>query len=95
MKHMKRMASMLMVLIMTVALMVPAMAAEEEEKGSITINKVVVDDEHTKVEYEIYKLLDLESYHKGEPNDKGVYVGAAYSYTVNEEWEEVVETEVA
>ena len=38
MKHMKRMASMLMVLIMTVALMVPAMAAEEEEKGSITIN---------------------------------------------------------
>ena len=95
MKHMKRMASMLMVLIMTVALMVPAMAAEEEEKGSITINKVVVDDEHTKVEYEIYKLLDLESYHKGEPNDKGVYVGAAYSYTVNEEWEEFFETEDA
>lgn len=70
MKHMKRMASLLMALVMALTLAVPVMAAEE--KGSITINGVSAGNV-----YEIYKLLDLETYNK---------TSGAYSYKVNDAW---------
>lgn len=61
MKQVKRFASLLLVLIMTLALAVPGLAAEE--KGSITINDAFVDQT-----YSIYKIFDLESY-----NSVGAY----------------------
>lgn len=70
MKHMKRLASLLMALAMALTLAVPVMAADE--KGSITINGVSADNTYT-----IYKMLDLESYDT---------VSGAYSYKVNPAW---------
>ena len=70
MKHMKKLISLMLVLLLVVAMGAPAFAAGET--GSITINGV--SEGNT---YEIYKLLDLESYH----TDTGVY-----SYKVNSVW---------
>ena len=67
---MKKIISIALALMLVVSLSVAAFAANET--GSITINGV--SDANT---YEIYKLLDLESY--------DVKAGA-YSYTVNAAW---------
>ncbi|MBQ6830954.1 MAG: SpaH/EbpB family LPXTG-anchored major pilin [Clostridia bacterium] len=66
---MKRMLTLVLALVLMAALCVPAMAAET---GSITINGV-----STTNTYEIYQLLDLESY--------DVATGA-YSYKANATW---------
>ena len=75
MKNMKKMISLMLVLLMLVAMGAPAFAAET---GSITINGV--SDTNT---YEIYELLDLESYDT---------VSGAYSYKVNSAWEAFFQT---
>ena len=67
---MKKFLNLMFVVVLTLAMSITAFAAPE--KGSITINGV--SDGTT---YEIYKLLDLESYN----SDTGVY-----SYKVNSEW---------
>ncbi len=70
---MKKLFSILLVVMMLAALAVPAFA-DTTETGSITINGISTDSSSV---YEIYKLLDLESYDVS----KG-----AYSYTVNADW---------
>lgn len=55
MKHAKKLASLLLALVMALALAVPAFAAGET--GSITINKAIPGET-----YKIYKIFDLESY---------------------------------
>jgi len=75
MKRMKRLASLLMALVMALTLAVPAMAVKggtPDTDGSITINKV-----HSGITYTVYRMLDLESY----DTDLG-----AYSYKVNSAW---------
>ncbi len=74
---MKKLFVTLLAIVMILAMAAPAFAAEEE-LGSITINNVV--DETV---YEIYCLLDLESYN--------VTTGA-YSYKVNPEWADLFAT---
>ena len=69
MKHMKKVCGLLLALAMALSLTVTAFAGE---LGSITINGV-----STEATYEIYKLLDLQSY----DTDEG-----AYHYTVNDDW---------
>ena len=70
MKHLKRIGCFVMALMLLCSLMaVPAFAAGT---GSITINGISAGNT-----YEIYKLLDLESYNK----DTKVY-----SYKVNSAW---------
>ena len=71
MKNIKRITSILLTLIMAMSMMTAAFA-EEPETGSITINGVSANNT-----YEIYKLLDLESY----DTETG-----AYSYKVNTVW---------
>lgn len=76
MKHMKKAVSLLLILLLTLCMSVPAFAAGEI--GSITINNIVQGIEGSKTTvYEIYRLLDLESYDK----ETG-----AYSYKVNSSW---------
>lgn len=70
MKKMKKIFALLLSVMLVLSMTMTAWAAEE--KGSITINGV--SSENT---YEIYKLLDLESYNK----ETGVY-----SYKVNSAW---------
>lgn len=82
MKHLKRIGCFVMALMLLCSLMaVPAFAADE--KGSITINGITNDG---KTVYEIYKLLDLESY----DTTDGVY-----SYKVNAAWKNFFATDEA
>ncbi len=67
---MKKIISMILVLMLIASLSVVAFAAEET--GSITINGVSADNT-----YEIYRLLDLESYDAA---------AGAYSYKANAAW---------
>lgn len=68
---MKKFVSLLLALVMVLSMATVAFA-EETETGSITINGV-----HSATTYEIYKLLDLESYNT---------TSGAYSYKVNSAW---------
>ena len=77
MKHVKKLASILLALVMALALTATAFA--EGETGSITINDAVVGQTYT-----IYQILDLESYNK----DSG-----AYAYKANSAWETWVKTQ--
>jgi len=67
---MKKALSLILVAMMIMVIALPAFAADET--GSITINGISTENT-----YEIYKLLDLESYDK---------TSGAYSYKVNSDW---------
>ena len=70
MKHVKKLASVLLALVMALALTATAFA--EGETGSITINDAVVGQTYT-----IYQILDLESYNAS---------ANAYSYKAATAW---------
>ncbi|MBQ6824115.1 MAG: isopeptide-forming domain-containing fimbrial protein [Clostridia bacterium] len=76
---MKKLFAVLTIAMMLLAMAVPTLAADE--KGSITINSI-----DTTATYEIYKLLDLESYN---------VTSGAYSYKVNAAWVDFFSTEDA
>ena len=76
---MKKIISMILALMLIASLSVAGFAAEET--GSITINGVSAENT-----YEIYRLLDLESYSV----DSG-----AYSYKANAAWEAFFATDAA
>ena len=70
MRNAKRLASLLLALVLVFALAVPAFA--EGETGSITINDAVVGQTYT-----IYQILDLESYNTS---------ANAYAYKATTAW---------
>ena len=70
MKHVKKLASVLLALVMALALTATAFA--EGETGSITINDAVVGQTYT-----IYQILDLESYNAS---------ANAYAYKATTAW---------
>lgn len=76
---MKKIISVILSLMLIASLSVTAFAAEET--GSITINGVIDDST-----YEIYKMLDLESYD---------VTAGAYSYKANAAWAAFFQTEEA
>ncbi len=75
---MKKLLVTLITAMMILTFSVPAAFAAETETGSITINGV-----GEKTTYDIYQLLDLESYD---------YESGAYSYKVNRAWDSFFET---
>lgn len=79
-RKMRKLLATLITAMMIVTFSIPAVASAAE-KGSITINGVGAD-----TTYEVYKLLDLESYDV----DAG-----AYSYKVNSAWTGFFATETA
>ena len=79
MSNLKKLAALVLALMMILSL--TSSMASETELGSITINGI--SEGNT---YEIYKLLDLESYNT---------TSSAYSYTVDENWEGFFATEEA
>lgn len=79
MKQMKKLLAMLLAVMMVLSM--GMVASAEGETGSITINGV-----GEKATYEIYKLLDLESYNT---------TSGAYSYKVNSAWVGFFETSEA
>ncbi len=78
---MKKFLSILMTVLLIATLSVSVFADEEAPKGSITINGT-----HSDAVYEIYQLLDLESYDK---------TSGAYSYKVNSAWSAYFATDEA
>ena len=74
MKRTKRIASVLLALVMALSLITTAFAAGEN--GSITIDNAVVGQTYT-----IYQILDLESYNK----DSG-----AYAYKATAAWRDFI-----
>lgn len=72
----QKIASLVLALVMIFSLGITAFAADE--KGSITVNNVVLNNEDKPIAtYTIYKLLDLESYDVAKE---------AFSYKVNSAW---------
>ncbi len=72
MKNMKKFASVALVLVMTIALMVPVMAAEAQT-GSITVNNAIAGKIFT-----AYRIFDMTLEGEGE--------NASVAYTINEKW---------
>ena len=81
MKHAKKLASLLLALIMVLSMSVTAFAAQEGELtgGSITIDKAVNGQT-----YSIYQILYLESYDAA---------SGAYAYKANSAWETWLKTQ--
>ena len=81
MKHMKKLASLLLALVMVFAMGTTAFAVQEGELtgGSITIDNAVKDQT-----YSIYQILYLESYDAA---------ANAYSYKANSAWADWLETQ--
>lgn len=78
MRHLKKLASLLLALAMIVAMSATVFATEipTAMTGTLTVNNTVKDADYT-----IYRLLDLESYAGSESTD-------AHSYTVSAKWAE-------
>ena len=83
MKHMKKLASLLLALVMVFAMGTTAFAAQEGELtgGSITIDNAVKDQT-----YSIYQILYLESYDA---------TSGAYAYKANSAWETWLKTQTS
>lgn len=83
MKRVKKLASLLLALVMVFTMGTTAFAAQEGEKdgGSITINNAVKGQE-----YSVYQILYLESYDAA---------ANAYSYKANSAWESWLETQTS
>lgn len=77
MKHMKKLASLLLALVIVMAMATTAFAAETT--GSITINDAVVDQTYT-----VYQILDLESYST---------TSNAYSYKTTSAWSDFINSD--
>lgn len=85
MKHLKRIAAVLLALAMVLS-MSTFTAFAADETGKITISGIASDSANEKTVYEVYCLLDLESYDK----DSNIY-----SYTVNDDWKKFFATDEA
>lgn len=83
MKHMKKLAGLLLALVMALSLATTAFAAQEGELtgGSITIDNAVKDQT-----YSIYQILYLESYDA---------TSGAYAYKANSAWETWLKTQTS
>ena len=79
MKHLKKLASLLLALVMVLSLATTAFAADDgdTDNGKITINDAIAGQTYT-----IYQILDLESYNE---------TAKAYSYKATAEWKSFVE----
>ena len=83
MKHMKKLASVLLTVVMALVLTVPAFAAQE---GTLTGGSITINDAVPEQIYNAYQLLYLESYNK----DAG-----AYAYKANSAWENWLKTQTS
>ena len=83
MKHVKKLASVLLALVMALALTATAFAAQE---GPLTGGSITINDAVPGQTYNAYQILYLESYNK----DSG-----AYAYKANSAWETWLKTQTS
>ena len=81
MKHVKKLASVLLALVMALALTATAFAAQE---GTLTGGSITINDAVPEQTYKVYQILYLESYNKDE---------GAYAYKANSAWETWLRTQ--
>lgn len=79
MKHVKKLVSLLLALVMVMGLAITASAAQE---GTLTGGSITIDNAHEGDTYSAYQILYLESYDA----EKGTY-----SYKANSQWKEWLE----
>lgn len=82
MKHMKKLASLLLALVMVMGLATTAFAAPET--GTITIDNAVVDQTYT-----VYQILDLESYNV----DNTTTGDGQYAYKATSDWSSFINSD--
>ena len=83
MKHMKKLASLLLALVMVFAMGTTAFAAQE---GELTGGSITIDNAVSGQTYSIYQILYLESYDA---------TSGAYAYKANSAWESWLETQTS
>ena len=89
MKHMKKLASLLLALVMVMGLATTAFAAGET--GTITINNAVVGQTYT-----VYQILDLESYSDVSNTDQDNLenpTGGNYAYKATVAWSNLINSD--
>ena len=89
MKHMKKLASLLLALVMVMGLATTAFAAGET--GTITIKNAVVGQTYT-----VYQILDLESYSdvsSTEKDELGNPTGGNYAYKATSDWSNFINSD--
>lgn len=81
MKNAKKLASLMLALLMVMAMSVTAFAANSDEtsKGKITIQNTIKD-----AQYSIYRIFYLESFTDDTPNNN---TDGSYSYKVSNKWQ--------
>lgn len=83
MKHMKKLASLLLALVMVFAMGTTAFAAQE---GELTGGSITIDNAVSGQTYSIYQILYLESYDA---------TSGAYAYKANSAWAEWLKTQTS
>lgn len=82
MKHGKKLLSVLLALVMTIVLAIPAYAAQEGPTPELPTGTITIQNAHPNQTYSIYQILYLESYNA---------TSGAYSYKANSVWKSWVE----
>ena len=88
MKHMKKLASLLLALVMVFAMGTTAFAAQE---GTLTGGSITIDNAVKDQTYSIYQILYLESY----STDADGNATGAYAYKANSAWESWLKTQTS
>lgn len=81
MKHMKKLAGLLLALVMALTMTTTAFAAQE---GTLTGGSITIDNAVSGQKYSVYQILYLESYNAST---------GAYSYKANSAWETWLKTQ--
>ena len=88
MKHMKKVAGLLLVLVMVMGLDTTAFAAQE---GTLTGGSITIDNAISGQTYSIYQILYLESY----STDANGNATGDYAYKANSAWESWLKTQTS
>ena len=88
MKHMKKLASLLLALVMVFAVGTTAFAAQE---GELTGGSITIDNAVSGQTYSIYQILYLESY----STDANGNATGAYAYKANSAWADWLKTQTS
>lgn len=86
----RKLASLLLAMILVLCAVTPAMAGTNDNSGSVTINNAVVGQKYT-----IYQILVLESYSGvgTETDEDGNHTGGQFAYKATSVWETFVESD--
>ena len=92
MKHARKLASLLLALVMVFALATTAFATQE---GTLTGGSITINDAVPGQTYKAYQILYLESYSHTTDSEGNITATGAYSYKANSAWETWLKTQTS